>query len=373
MSRFPVLSRGFVALGALAAASLVASGCAGDLDDAATVTLADGGGEKTVVHITRDDLEDDLRVMRANDDFVEYLKTNGIEVPESDDSVGSAVTAIWLSDLINQAVVDAELDERDLEVTEEDRDAVSAQIAESYGGEEIFKQFPKEFRTNVIERAAAWNALLTRGVGEAEPPTEQDARDFYEENAEQIGACPSGRAVAHVLVATQADAQGVLTELEGGADFAAVAKERSTDPTAADNGGDVGCLQDGAFVAPFEEAAKAATLGEPTQPVETEYGFHVILVTEYEAPSFEELKDQILEYLASQAEQSGGQEMNTIIQDRLGDAEVDIDPRYGEWVADDEQGPHVQAPDSPDPAEGRDGGTATTVAPLDPLAPVPEG
>ena len=373
MIRSTVLFRRLVALCTGAVLALGAAGCGDSLEDAATVTLSTGdSGEKLVVHISRDDLQDDLRVMRANDDFVDFLKQNGLEIPESDSSVGSAITAIWLSDLVNQAVVDAELEERDLTVTEEDRKAVADQINESYGGAKIFKQFPKDFRDAVIDRAARWNALLTRGAAETEPPTEEDARTFYEENSDQLGACASGRSVAHILVATEAEADDVKVELDGGADFAELAKERSTDPTAAENAGDLGCLQDGAFVAAFEAAAKAATIGVPTAPVKTEFGFHVILASEFTPPSFEAMKDQIVEYLASQAEQTAGQEINTVIQERLADAEVDVDPRYGKWVTGDAQsGPHVEEPDAPEPSEGRDGSSTTTLSPADSLITVP--
>ncbi len=372
MTRQSVLTRRLVALGAASLVSLVAAGCGASLDDAATVTLSTGdGGEKTVTHISRDDLEDDLRILRANEGFVAFLEQNGLEVPESESSIGSQVTALWLSDLVNQVVMDAELDARDVEVDDTDREAVRDQIAESYGGADVFEEFPKEFRDDIVERAARWNALLTRGGGEVVPPTEDDARAFYEENADQLGACPSGRTVAHILLETEAEAAAVKADLDAGADFAATAVERSIDPTAADNSGDLGCLQDGAFVAPFEEAAKAAVIGEPTAPVKTDFGFHVILASEFAAPTFAELKSQILDYLVTQAEQEAGTEVNAVVQERLAAAEVDIDPRYGTWVADDDQGPRVVEPDAPEPADGRDQ-PATTVDPLG-AVPAPGG
>ena len=364
MIRPTILIRRTAALGAAAALVLGSTGCSGTLDDAATVTLSSGGGgEKAIAHVSRADLEDDLRILRSNDDFVAFVKQNGLDVPDSASSIGSTLTAIWLSDLVNQVVVDAELEERDVTVTKEDRSAVADQINQSYGGADIFEQFPKAFRDAVVERAARWNALLTRGSAKAEVPTEADARKFYDDNAAQIGACPSGISVSHVLLGSEAEAAAVKAELVGGADFATLAKERSTDPTAVDNGGDLGCLQDGAYVAPFEEAAKAATLDEPTDPVKTDFGYHIILTKEFVPPSFAAMKNQIIDYLAGQAEQSAGQEMNTVIQDRLRAAEVDVDPRYGTWVTDDQEGPHVAEPDAPKPSDGR-GGSTTTVPPL---------
>lgn len=368
MTRRSVLSRRLVALGAASVLALAAAGCGASLDDAATVTLSTGdGGEKKVTHISRDDLEDDLRILRANDGFVAFLEENGLEVPESESSIGSQVTALWLSDLVNQVVMDAELDDRGIEVTEADRDAVRDQIGESYGGADVFEEFPEAFRDKVLERAARWNALLTRGGGEVVPPTEAEARAFYDENADQLGACPSGRSVAHILLETEAEAEAVKADLDAGSDFAELAAERSIDPTAATNAGDLGCLQDGAFVAPFEEAAKAAVIDEPTAPVKTDFGYHVILASEFAAPAFDEVKDQLLEYLVSQAEQAASQDVSAAVQERLADAEIDVDPRYGTWVTDDDQGPRVVEPDAPEPADGRDQPAPT----VDPLGTVP--
>jgi len=354
------------ALGAVAALAVGASGCAGGIKDAATVSFG-AGGEKTTVHITRADLEDDLRVLRSNDGFVAFLKQNGIDVPESESSIGSSVAALWLGTLVKQTAVDAEFLGRDLEVAKKDRRDATDQVDQSYGGAEVFAQFPEGFRDAAVERAAKWNVLVADGVA---APTEADAKKFYDENANQPGACASGISVAHILLETEAEAADVKAELDGGADFATLAKERSTDPTAADNGGDLGCLQDGTFVAPFEAAAKASTLGEPTDPVKTEFGYHVILTAPFVAPTFADLKDQILEYLAGQMEQSSGQEMSAIVVERLKGAEVDIDPRYGTWVTDDQQGPHVAEPGVPEPADGR-GTPSTAVVPVGPDGTAP--
>lgn len=359
-----LLLRRTAALGAAAALLLSAAGCSDTLNDAATVTLeSGGGGDKTIVHISRADLESDLRALRANDDFIAFAKQGGVDVPESGSSVGATLTALWLGLLVNQVVVDTEVEERDLKVTKADRDAVADQVNQSYGGADIFEKFPKEFRDAVVERAARLNALMTRGAAKAEPPTEAEAKKFYDENAAQIGACASGVSVSHILLGSEADAAAVKAELDGGADFATLAKERSTDTTAADNGGDLGCLQDGAFVAPFEAAAKAATIGVPTDPVKTDFGYHVILTSAFVPPTFEEMKKQIIDYLAGQAEQAAGQKISTRIQDRLKGAEVDVDPRYGKWVTDDQKGPHVAEPTAPEPSNGR-GASTTTLPPL---------
>ncbi len=138
-------------------------------------------------------------------------------------------------------------------------------------------------RQTMIERAVAAatdDAALQAAYAElrAEP-------DFA---VEQVTA-------RHILVATEAEAREVIAELDGGADFAELARERSTDP-AASNGGELGTFRRGAMVPPFEEAAFALEPGSySSEPVATQFGFHVILVEAKEAiePSFAESEGQL--------------------------------------------------------------------------------
>jgi len=100
---------------------------------------------------------------------------------------------------------------------------------------------------------------------------------------------------AHILVETEEEAQAVVEELEGGADFAAVAKEKSTGPSGP-NGGDLGWFSKGMMVAPFEEAVVGMEAGALSAPVQTQFGWHVIKLEETrvkEAPSLDEVRDEL--------------------------------------------------------------------------------
>ncbi len=88
--------------------------------------------------------------------------------------------------------------------------------------------------------------------------------------------------VRHILVATEDEARAILDELADGADFEALARERSLDENARGNGGDLGFFGRGEMVAAFEQAAFGADVGEIVGPIQTEYGFHVIQVLEQE-------------------------------------------------------------------------------------------
>ena len=107
----------------------------------------------------------------------------------------------------------------------------------------------------------------------------------------------------HVLVKEKAEAEAVIAELQGGADFAELAKKRSNGPSGP-NGGDLGYFPRGAMVPAFENAAFALAAGSFTQtPVQTQFGWHIILVEEKriaEAPTIEELAPQLRQNLISQ-------------------------------------------------------------------------
>jgi peptidyl-prolyl cis-trans isomerase C len=112
----------------------------------------------------------------------------------------------------------------------------------------------------------------------------------------------------HILVKTEDEAKAIAGELAGGADFEALAKEKSIDETSAENGGDLGYFTKDKMVAPFAEAAFATDPGKISAPVETEYGWHLIRVDDRrqaEAPTLEEvvprLRDELVAELVNRA------------------------------------------------------------------------
>ncbi len=103
----------------------------------------------------------------------------------------------------------------------------------------------------------------------------------------------------HILVKTIEEAVAVQVRLNGGDDFAKVAADMSQDTSNKDSGGDLGWFGKGAMVAPFEEAAFSLAVGETSQPVQTDFGFHIIQVLGHEerpveAQQFEQNKQTAL-------------------------------------------------------------------------------
>jgi peptidyl-prolyl cis-trans isomerase C len=113
---------------------------------------------------------------------------------------------------------------------------------------------------------------------------------------------------AHILVATEDEAKAIIEQLAGGADFAAVAKEKSTDTGSGANGGELGWFAKNVMVKEFADAAFAMQAGETSKaPVKTQFGFHIIKLEERRiqpAPTLESQRDQIRAELAEQTVQA---------------------------------------------------------------------
>jgi peptidyl-prolyl cis-trans isomerase C len=108
----------------------------------------------------------------------------------------------------------------------------------------------------------------------------------------------------HILVPTEDEAKAILAQLKGGADFAALAKEKSKDPGAAE-GGDLGYFTKEQMVPEFAEVAFKLDKGQLSDPVKTQFGWHIIKVEDKRVkptPAFEQVKPQIDNYVAHRAQ-----------------------------------------------------------------------
>lgn len=103
---------------------------------------------------------------------------------------------------------------------------------------------------------------------------------------------------AHILVATLEEAEALKAELAAGADFAELAKAKSLDTGSGSTGGELGWFGLGMMVKPFEDAVVAATVGQVAGPVQSDFGFHLILVKETriaENPTLDMIRDELAE------------------------------------------------------------------------------
>ncbi|WP_336485801.1 peptidylprolyl isomerase [Methylobacterium nigriterrae] len=110
----------------------------------------------------------------------------------------------------------------------------------------------------------------------------------------------------HILVDNEAEAKKIAERIKGGEDFAKVAAEVSKDPGSKTEGGDLGWFSKERMVAPFAEAAFRLPVGQVSDPVKTQFGWHVIKVEDKRVkpiPSFDEMKEQVDQYLTRKAQQ----------------------------------------------------------------------
>lgn len=133
----------------------------------------------------------------------------------------------------------------------------------------------------------------------------------------------------HILVETADDAQSVIEALDAGEDFAALAAERSLDPGTP--GGDLGCSSAARYVPEFAEATVVAPIAEIFGPVQTEFGFHIIVVDSRTAPTFEELEANPDEYIDASVVSA---EVGTWLGDALRSVDIVIAPNVGTWDSD---------------------------------------
>ena len=204
-------------------------------------------------------------------------------------------------EMLKPMLVDREINQRLLMLAGQD-----AGLADD---EEVKKQLA------ALERRIVAETYLERAI--EEKVTDDAIKAHYDEIIKTNEPEPQVHA-RHILLENEEDAKAVIAELDGGADFVELAKEKSTGPSAP-NGGDLGFFNKGDMVAPFAEAAFSMEPGTYSkEPVQTQFGWHVILVEEKKdgvQPSLEEIRQQMEAEVTQQAVQD-------LIEELRSDAEV---------------------------------------------------
>jgi peptidyl-prolyl cis-trans isomerase C len=146
-------------------------------------------------------------------------------------------------------------------------------------------------RTQVLAQMAS------EKYAESHPVTDDEVKKEFDE---QIAKMPKEYKARHILVEQKETAESLIRELAAGGDFAALAKKESKDPGSAANGGDLGWFSGQSMVKPFSDALATLEKGATTkEPVQTQYGWHVIQLEDSrqpEAPAFDDVKDQVKQF-----------------------------------------------------------------------------
>lgn len=134
--------------------------------------------------------------------------------------------------------------------------------------------------------------------------TEEKMRKLYDDSIKAMKPETEIKA-RHILVPTEAEAKEVAAKLKAGEDFAKLAQELSKDPGSGKEGGDLGWFTTDRMVPEFSEAASKLKAGQVSDPVKTQFGWHIIKVEdvrEKKPPSFDEVKDQVQQFLDRQVQ-----------------------------------------------------------------------
>lgn len=215
-----------------------------------------------------------------------------------------------------------------------------AEHKKRFGSDQAFAAFLERTGQNEsdvqtdIKRNALREKLFDKLLGDKEP-TDEDAKQYYGENQNKYKQREQVRA-SHILfkvnendppevkTAQQNKAADVLKKAKAkGADFAELAKKYSEGPTAP-RGGDLGAFSRGRMVKPFEDAAFGAKTGQIIGPIETQFGYHVIKVSEKmpeRQRKYDEVKESILTSLKARAK---SQATRDLLRDLKKDAKIEV-------------------------------------------------
>lgn len=307
--------------------------------------------------ITTKSLDGELAAIRGNEAYQSVLEqTYGApaEGPGGKGTFDAAFVAQILSLRVWYQAIENDLDERGLLPVPDDlvraaEGAMAQQFAQLDPA--AFDEFPDDYRDQLVQQRAMV-MLIEREIAEE---IGDDPEAFYDENPDEFTEI----CVSHVLVGVQGGrtageaqtaALGLRDRIEDGEDFETIAREESDDPAAAADGGALGCgsrlsLQ---FDPTFEAAAFALEEGEVSDPVQTRFGSHLILVTDKRQQDFDEIEDSIPQVMA----QARIQRVDDYLVDIICGEDVSVNPRYGTWTEETCEStspriPHVEPPEGP--------------------------
>jgi foldase protein PrsA len=228
---------------------------------------------------------------------------NGEEI--SKEELYSKLTDLYgkdtLDSLVTNKMIEMEAKKEKVKVTGNEIDEELTKLQESYGGEEAFTSALEQNNVsmNKIREDIEFYLLAEKLIEPDISITDEEMKTYFEENKDSFDEKEQVKA-SHILVEDEATAKKVKEELDNGKDFAELAKEYSTDTSNADDGGDLGYFTKGEMAEEFEKAAFELEINKVSEPVKTDFGYHIIKVSDKKAAkaaTFEDHKDEIKELL----------------------------------------------------------------------------
>ncbi len=273
--------------------------------------------------IDRDTLEGELRDVGSNEKYLKLVESQ-IQSPVRTNGVFDAsFTSTVLSREIIYELVQKDLARRKIVIGPEDLEAARVSAVDQVGGEEVFNAFPKRYQDTLVQRNAEVTALSFALLGPGSPAEQSKA--FFDANGESFAqAC-----VSHILVASPDEANQIKARVEAGEPFAEVAKTTSTDTGSKAQGGDLGCYgKQNQLVPEFSQALFAQPVGVVGAPVQTQFGYHLILVRSRDVPAYD---DKVASQAREQAAVAAQDKLEAWADEAVNKADISVNPKYGRW------------------------------------------
>jgi foldase protein PrsA len=232
--------------------------------------------------------------------------------------------AATVEQLIADKIVASEAKKQKITISDEELNKEVDKLKESYGGEEVFDQVLASKNTTVdVLKEDLKNYLTMRELIEPQIEiTDEELKTYFDENKDSLGEAEQVKA-SHILVEDEETAKEIKQKLGDGADFAELAKEYSTDEGSKENGGELGFFPRGTMVTEFEDVAFSLPINEISEPVKSDYGYHIIKVEEKKEAKeadFDDSKAAIKETLIDEKMES---EYTTWLEEKKKDYDIE--------------------------------------------------
>ncbi|AZN40806.1 peptidylprolyl isomerase [Paenibacillus albus] len=209
-----------------------------------------------------------------------------------------------LDNLIQDELVKQEADKKGIVIGDKEVEAEIDKIKKQFPAESDFEAALQQAGMTLddLKAQTPMQLRISKLVEPQVKVTDDDVKKYFDENKATFDE-PEQVKASHILVATKEEADAIEKQLKDGGDFAAIAKEKSTDTGSKDAGGDLGYFTADKMDADFAKAAFALKVGETSEPVKTQFGYHIIKVFDHKAgkkATFDEKKADIKDTLIRQ-------------------------------------------------------------------------
>ncbi|MCZ0875097.1 peptidylprolyl isomerase [Peribacillus sp. AS_2] len=243
-------------------------------------------------------------MISSMDKTIASIDGKKINEDELYDALVAGYGADTLDLLITNKLVELEAEKAGIKIKDEEIQKEIDVMVESYGDEKSLKEQLEASGSSMdaLKKDIVVYLQTKKLVEPRITVTDDEISTYFEDNKDTFAQAEQVEA-SHILVEDEKTAKKVAKELAAGGDFAKLASEYSTDTETADNGGSLGYFGKGDMVEEFEDVAFDLDINKVSDPVKTEYGYHIIKVTgkkEAKKANLEDSKEVIKETLLSE-------------------------------------------------------------------------